>query len=66
MIIMSALMTHAVLYKDVFTLIPPTNALPKIDVLMLNVSLAKDAFTLITLIVAMILINVTNSTVIKK
>jgi len=66
MIITSALMTLAALYEDVYTLITPTNALPQIDVLLLNVMLAKDVFTLITLIVAMILINVTNSTVIKK
>jgi len=66
MIITSALMTHVALYKDVLTLITPTNAFPQISVLMLVATKVKDVFTLITLIVAMILTNVTNSIVIKK
>jgi len=66
MIMTLALMTHAVLYKDVFTLIILTNVFPQINVMMLNATKNKDVLSLIPLTAARILTNVMNLLVTKK
>jgi hypothetical protein len=58
-IIMTVLMTHAALSRDVSTLTIPTNVLLQINVTMLSATQLKDALSLITLTAAQIPTNVT-------
>jgi hypothetical protein len=63
---MSALMTHAALYKDVFTLITHTNVSLPTSVMKPIVIKIKDVLSLIPLTVAMMMTNVMNMIVIQK
>jgi hypothetical protein len=62
---MSALMTHVALYKDVFTLITHTDASPPTSVMMPNAIKIKDVLSPIPLNVVMMMTNVMNMIVMK-
>jgi hypothetical protein len=65
-IMMNALMIPAVLSKDVFTLIIPTNVFLQTNVTKLTAIRAKDVLSLIPLTVVMMMTNVTNGDVMKN
>jgi hypothetical protein len=65
MIMMNVLMTHAALYKDVFTLITHINVSLPTGVMMPIVIKIKDVLSLIPLTVVMMMTNVMNMIVMK-